>query len=200
MSETRIVLLYSTNIEGSNIMKWASEAGLTGRSYVWIATQSVIGESVEGSPELPAGMLGEWLLFFSISTTVRSMPALVFWLHAYCFSRKQYFQTYHIANSWYERVIRQKNVNYSFHTRMYWSPPLLMAYFSKTGVSFDTSLSNLISQISNAMMVFVHGAESFIEDPKNSPESLVPNLSCDSARDQAESQETRWTLGETFHK
>ena len=59
MSETRIVLLYSTNIEGSNIMKWASEAGLTGRSYVWIATQSVIGESVEGSPELPAGMLGE---------------------------------------------------------------------------------------------------------------------------------------------
>eukprot|EP00093_Oithona_nana_P005243 05243.XXX_109830_119428_1 [CDS] Oithona nana genome sequencing. len=125
MSETRIVLLYSTNIEGSNIMKWASEAGLTGRSYVWIATQSVIGESVEGSPELPAGMLG---------------------------------------------------------------------------VSFDTSLSNLISQISNAMMVFVHGAESFIEDPKNSPESLVPNLSCDSARDQEESQETRWTLGETFHK
>ena len=78
---------------------------------------------------------------------------------------------------------------------------LLMPYFcSKTGVSFDTSLSNLISQISNAMMVFVHGAESFIEDPKNSPESLVPNLSCDSARDQEESQETRWTLGETFHK
>ena len=67
MSETRIVLLYSTNIEGSNIMKWASEAGLTGRSYVWIATQSVIGESTEGSPELPAGMLGEWSLFF-IST------------------------------------------------------------------------------------------------------------------------------------
>ena len=59
MSETRIVLLYSTNIEGSNIMKWASEAGLTGRSYVWIATQSVIGERAEGSPELPAGMLGE---------------------------------------------------------------------------------------------------------------------------------------------
>ena len=70
------------------------------------------------------------------------------------------------------------------------------------GVSFDTSLSNLISQISNAMMVFVHGAESFIGDTKtkNTPESLVPNLSCDSARDQQESQETRWTLGETFHK
>ena len=73
-------------------------------------------------------------------------------------------------------------------------------FLEKTGVSFDTSLPNLISQISNAMMVFAHGAESFIENPQNSPDSLVPNLSCDSARDQAESQETRWTLGETFHK
>ena len=81
---------------------------------------------------------------------------------------------------------------------------LLRCFFfllgKNTGVSFDTSLPNLISQISNAMMVFAHGAESFIENPQNSPDSLVPNLSCDSARDQAESQETRWTLGETFHK
>ena len=68
------------------------------------------------------------------------------------------------------------------------------------GVSFDTSLSYLISQISTAMMVFVHGAESFINDASNDPESLVPNLSCDSASDQQDSQETRWTLGESFHK
>lgn len=46
------------------------------------------------------------------------------------------------------------------------------------------------------MMVFVHGAESFIGS--NKPESLVPHLSCDSATDNA--QETRWTLGETFHQ
>ena len=39
-------------------MKWAGEAGLTGRSYVWIVTQSVIGESNEALPDLPAGMLG----------------------------------------------------------------------------------------------------------------------------------------------
>ena len=58
MSETRIVLLYSTKIEGGNIMKWAKEAGLTGRSYVWIATQSVIGDSND-SKNLPAGMLGK---------------------------------------------------------------------------------------------------------------------------------------------
>ena len=50
------------------------------------------------------------------------------------------------------------------------------------------------------MMVFVHGAELFIEDESNKAESLVPNLSCDSASDQQDSQETRWTLGETFHK
>ena len=60
MSETRIILLYSTKLEGGNIMKWAREAGLTGRSYVWIATQSVIGESNEALPDLPAGMLGKF--------------------------------------------------------------------------------------------------------------------------------------------
>ena len=46
------------------------------------------------------------------------------------------------------------------------------------------------------MMVFVHGAEAFINDASNTPESLVPNLSCDSASSQ---KETKWTLGETFH-
>ena len=50
------------------------------------------------------------------------------------------------------------------------------------------------------MMVFVHGAESFIDDASNTPKTLVPNLSCDSASDQEASQESRWTLGETFHK
>ena len=125
-------------------MKWAGEAGLTGRSYVWIATQSVIGESSEALPNLPAGMLG----------------------------------------------------------KDYQNKPYLEQIFCNfvQGVSFDTSLSNLISQISTAMMVFVHGAESFIEDSSNSPGSLVPHLSCDSASDQQDSQETRWTLGETFHK
>jgi hypothetical protein len=39
-------------------MKWAKEAGLTGKSYVWIATQSVIGESKEALQHFPAGMLG----------------------------------------------------------------------------------------------------------------------------------------------
>ena len=46
------------------------------------------------------------------------------------------------------------------------------------------------------MMVFVHGAEAFINDDSNTPETLVPNLSCDSASSQ---KETKWTLGETFH-
>jgi hypothetical protein len=50
--------------EGSNIMRWAKEAGLTGKSYVWIATQSVIGESKEALPDFPAGMLGK--IFFTL--------------------------------------------------------------------------------------------------------------------------------------
>ena len=44
--------------EGAKIMKWAKEAGLTGRSYVWIVTQSVIGEGT-ALADLPAGMLGK---------------------------------------------------------------------------------------------------------------------------------------------
>lgn len=59
LSETRIILLYSTRQEGSQIMKWAAKLGLTGNSYVWIATQSVIGESKESLPEFPPGMLGK---------------------------------------------------------------------------------------------------------------------------------------------
>ena len=64
-SDTRILLLYSTKQEGSQIMTWAKEAGLTENSYVWIATQSVIGETPEDGqktsalPEYPAGMLGK---------------------------------------------------------------------------------------------------------------------------------------------
>ena len=62
LSDSRIVLLYSTRQEGSDIMKWAAGAGLTGNSFVWVATQSVIGEIKEALPELPAGMLGKSLI------------------------------------------------------------------------------------------------------------------------------------------
>ena len=64
MSETRILLLYSTRQEGSQIMKWAKEAGLTAKSYVWIATQSVIGESFEALPDFPEGMLGKYFFYY----------------------------------------------------------------------------------------------------------------------------------------
>ena len=69
------------------------------------------------------------------------------------------------------------------------------------GVSFDTSLSNLISHISTAIKVFAQGVEDFVEKETSiTAQSLVPNLSCESASDQAASQETRWALGETFHQ
>ena len=64
MSETRILLLYSTRQEGSQIMKMAKEKGLTGKSYVWIATQSVIGETREALPDFPAGMLGNYTTYY----------------------------------------------------------------------------------------------------------------------------------------
>ena len=74
MSETRILLLYSTRQEGSQIMKWAKEAGLTAKSYVWIATQSVIGESFEALPDFPEGMLGKY--FFLLPMDPKIWPQL----------------------------------------------------------------------------------------------------------------------------
>ena len=61
-SEARIILLYSTREEARNILKTAGQLGLTGPKYVWIATQSVIGSSVEAPPEFPVGMLGPTFL------------------------------------------------------------------------------------------------------------------------------------------
>ena len=46
--------------------------------------------------------------------------------------------------------------------------PLKDILLCNLGVSFDTSLSNLISHISTAMMVFVHGTEAFIDELSNS--------------------------------
>merc|ERR1719483_1061116 len=61
-SETRIVLLYCTKDKANNIMEWARDKALTGNNYVWIVTQSVIGESRKGTasakPQFPIGMLG----------------------------------------------------------------------------------------------------------------------------------------------
>ena len=50
-------------------MKMAKEKGLTGKSYVWIATQSVIGETREALPDFPAGMLGNYIHEFYILTS-----------------------------------------------------------------------------------------------------------------------------------
>ncbi len=59
LSETRILLLYSTRPECDAIMGWARSRGLTGDAYVWVAAQSVIGEDKEAMHNMPAGMLGE---------------------------------------------------------------------------------------------------------------------------------------------
>ena len=59
----RIILLYATREEAARLLEWARERDLTGHDYVWIVTQSVIGESRGGvaptKPQFPVGMLGE---------------------------------------------------------------------------------------------------------------------------------------------
>ncbi|XP_050698141.1 glutamate receptor ionotropic, NMDA 2B-like [Eriocheir sinensis] len=55
-SEARIVLLYSTKEEATAIMGQAKKLGLVDKDYMWIVTQSVVGDRM--SKELPVGMLG----------------------------------------------------------------------------------------------------------------------------------------------
>lgn len=59
-SEARILLLYCTKDEAKWIMQAATKHGLTGSNYVWIVTQSVMGDKVSdiSSLDLPIGMLG----------------------------------------------------------------------------------------------------------------------------------------------
>ncbi|CAG7721268.1 unnamed protein product [Allacma fusca] len=68
-SEARILLLYCTREEAKTIFGYATKLGLTGANYVWVATQSVIGDSLDAPtfstnpnapPEsaFPVGMLG----------------------------------------------------------------------------------------------------------------------------------------------
>uniref|UniRef100_A0A0P4WC48 Receptor ligand binding region domain-containing protein n=1 Tax=Scylla olivacea TaxID=85551 RepID=A0A0P4WC48_SCYOL len=58
-SEARIMLLYSTNEEAKHIMRSAEKLSLTGKNYVWIVTQSVVGPSEFAPSDFPVGMLGE---------------------------------------------------------------------------------------------------------------------------------------------
>jgi hypothetical protein len=60
-SEVRIVLLYCTQAEASAIMAKAKTLGLLGSNYLWMATQSVVGDITDKRitrKDLPSGMLG----------------------------------------------------------------------------------------------------------------------------------------------
>ncbi|XP_054718947.1 glutamate receptor ionotropic, NMDA 2B-like [Uloborus diversus] len=58
-SEARIMLLFATRQEAIEIMAAAQELGLTGKNYVWIAAQSVVGTNLDTpSDQFPSGMLG----------------------------------------------------------------------------------------------------------------------------------------------
>uniref|UniRef100_T1JBL9 Glutamate receptor ionotropic, NMDA 2B n=1 Tax=Strigamia maritima TaxID=126957 RepID=T1JBL9_STRMM len=58
-TDTRIILLYATRDEAINIVSAARGLGLMQRDYVWIATQSIIGNTPETPPaNFPSGMLG----------------------------------------------------------------------------------------------------------------------------------------------
>ena len=61
-SEVRIIILYCTQNEASEILKSAQKSNLTSNKYLWLVTQSVIGDPFDRSVNrraLPVGMLGE---------------------------------------------------------------------------------------------------------------------------------------------
>ena len=63
-SEVRIIILYCTQNEASEILKSAQKSNLTSNKYLWLVTQSVIGDPFDRSVNrraLPVGMLGEYL-------------------------------------------------------------------------------------------------------------------------------------------
>ena len=57
-TESRVFLLYGTRQEAIEIMKEAEKLGLTNKTYVWIASQAIIGSDTNGPEEFPVGMLG----------------------------------------------------------------------------------------------------------------------------------------------
>ncbi|KAJ9588827.1 hypothetical protein L9F63_017865, partial [Diploptera punctata] len=56
-TEARIILLYSTRDEAREILAEATRLKLTGTNYLWLATQSVISNTMEAPKEFPIGML-----------------------------------------------------------------------------------------------------------------------------------------------
>jgi hypothetical protein len=59
VSEARVILLYSTKEEAQEIMAAAESLKMTGKNYMWIVTQSVLGGGADYAPgEFPPGMLG----------------------------------------------------------------------------------------------------------------------------------------------
>ncbi|KFM57880.1 hypothetical protein X975_07745, partial [Stegodyphus mimosarum] len=49
-SEARVFLLYCNRQEAMYIMRAANELDLTGKNYVWIVTQSVVGAAFGNTP------------------------------------------------------------------------------------------------------------------------------------------------------
>ncbi|XP_023240697.1 glutamate receptor ionotropic, NMDA 2B-like [Centruroides sculpturatus] len=117
-SEARVFLLYCTKEEAERIMSAANHLEMTGKNYIWIVTQSVIGYGGKAPDTFPAGMLG---------------------------------------------------------------------------IHFNSTKDRLFEEIENAITVFAHGLELFVNDPRNLNYFLNLNLDCNGS-------DVRWTQGDYFFK
>lgn len=122
-TDTRIILLHSSKEEAIEIFRVANELGLTGKSFMWIVSRTILGER---------GDLGDF------PATPETFP------------------------------------------------------IGMLGIYFNTRIEILETEVENAVKVFGHGLELFVNDPRNANVTLHPNLSCYDTLD------ARWSNGEAF--
>lgn len=74
-TDARVILLYSTYEEAKQILSAANDYKITGVDYVWVVTQSVIGNMQTQQIQFPVGMLGE---YFSLDKRIFSNKNIAF--------------------------------------------------------------------------------------------------------------------------
>ena len=75
------MVLHCTQGEASLIVGAAEKAGLTSHKYLWLVTQSVIGDPTDRSINrraLPLGMLGKWAKWTKYFSTYSRLK-VIFW-------------------------------------------------------------------------------------------------------------------------
>ncbi|XP_037073184.1 uncharacterized protein LOC119094214 [Pollicipes pollicipes] len=177
-SEARIMLLYSTKDEARDIMETAEALEITGKNYVWIVTQSVIGSDLLTLTHFPVGMLDNLdrgcFGNFSVPRTIGDEARDIM----------ETAEALEITGKNYVWIVTQSVIGSDLLTLTHFPVGML-------GLHFETGNREVQLQIGRALEVFIEGARAF---QQQHPHKLSPQLSC-----QGHGQ-IRWPHGELFYK